>query len=178
MAHIGNYAAALGGYMLLWSINSADYTVYFPPGVSRFVDLIITRFRRLTSNIISWRLFLYSYFGLILPTVRDASILFCGTSDSDNLQILLQCLGAAAAISAPHVPAWKAGYADDNVGGLLNAMLSDAGKLGKGMMLVLSLSVAAVNSPRIYSMSLEFQTLIPQLVTYPRYVFSVFPAVL
>ncbi|KAI0284669.1 NCS cytosine-purine permease [Russula aff. rugulosa BPL654] len=128
MAHIGNYAAALGGYMLLWSINSADYTVYFPPGVSRF--------------------------------------------------ILLQCLGAAAAISAPHVPAWKAGYADDNVGGLLNAMLSDAGKLGKGMILVLSLSVAAVNSPRIYSMSLEFQTLIPQLVTYPRYVFSVFPAVL
>jgi purine-cytosine permease-like protein len=57
-------------------------------------------------------------------------------------------------------------------------MLSDAGKLGKGMILVLSLSVAAVNSPRIYSMSLEFQTLIPQLVTYPRYVFSVFPAVL
>ena len=57
-------------------------------------------------------------------------------------------------------------------------MLSSAGKLGKGMMLVLSLSVAAANGPAIYSMCMQFQTLIPRLVTYPRYVFSVFATVL
>jgi purine-cytosine permease-like protein len=57
-------------------------------------------------------------------------------------------------------------------------MLSPTGKLGKGMMLVLSLSVAATNGPRIYSMGMQFQTLIPRLVACPRYVFSVFATVL
>lgn len=142
LAHIGNYAAAIAGYTLSWSLNSSDYTVYFPPGVS------------------SRRLFIYSYLGIILPTV------------------LLQCLGAAAAISAPSVPAWTAGYTDHNVGGLLNGMLSPTGKLGKAMMLILSLSVASANGPTTYSMCMQFQTLIPRLVTYPRYVFSVFATVL
>ncbi len=110
--------------------------------------------------------------------MRDASKFLRGASDSDNSQIFLQSLGAAAAVSAPSVPAWKAGYTDNNVGGLLNAMLSPAGKLGKGMMLVLSLSVAAANGPTTYSMCMQFQTFIPQLVAYPRYVFSVFATVL
>ena len=73
MAQIGNYGAAIAGYMLLWSLNSSDYTVYFPPGVSRFVGSHNDPRRRLTSNTISWRLFLYSYLGLVLPTVRDSS---------------------------------------------------------------------------------------------------------
>jgi purine-cytosine permease-like protein len=60
----------------------------------------------------------------------------------------------------------------------LNAMLSSAGKLGKGMMLILSLSVAATNGLKIYSMCMQFQTLIPRLVDYPRYVFSVFATLL
>ncbi len=67
-------------------------------------------------------------------------------------QILLQYLGAAAAISASSVPAWKAGYTDHIVGGLLIrvAMLSSAGNLGKGMMVILSLSVVAANGPTIF----------------------------
>jgi len=166
--------------MLSWSLNSSDYTVYFPPGVSRFVgshDSPSSR-TRLISNIISWRLFLYSYLGLILPTVRNTSNSFAEPLTLTTPQILLQCLGAAAAISAPSVPAWKAGYTDHSVGGLLNAMLSPTGKLGKGMMLVLSLSVAAANAPTTYSMCMQFQTLIPRLVAYPRYVFSVFATAL
>ena len=164
--------------MLLWSLNSSDYTVYFPPGVSRFVGSHHDPRRRLTSNTISWRLFLYSYLGLVLPTVRDSQKSFRGTSDSDNSQILLQILGAAAAISAPSVPDWKAGYTDHNVGGLLNAMLSPTGKVGKAMTLTFSLSVAAANGPTIYSMCMQSQTLIPRLVAYPRYAFSVFATVL
>lgn len=60
----------------------------------------------------------------------------------------------------------------------MNAMLSPAGKLGKGMMLIFSLSVASANGPTIYSMCMQFQTLLPRLVAYPRYVFSVFATVL
>ena len=103
--------------------------------------------------------------------------MFGETSDFDNPQILLQCLGAAAAISASSVPVWKAGFIEHKVSGLLIAMLS-AGKLGKGMMVILSLSVAAANGPRIYSMSMQFQILIPRLVAYPRYVSTVFATML
>jgi purine-cytosine permease-like protein len=92
---------------------------------------------------------------------------------SDRLQITLQCLGAAAAISAPSVPDWNAGYADGNVGGLLNAMLSPVSGFRKVLMVLLSLSVTGNNAPTIYSMCIALQTLIPPLVAVPRYVFSV-----
>ncbi|KAI0000618.1 purine-cytosine permease [Russula compacta] len=103
----------------------------------------------------SWRIFMYSYLGLNIPIIT------------------LQCLGAAAAISAPSVPKWNAGYADGNVGGLLNAMLSPVGRFGKALTVVLSLSVTANNAPTIYSICMGIQTLIPSLVVVPRYVFSV-----
>ena len=93
-------------------------------------------------------------------------------------QITLQCLGAAAAISAPFVPDWKAGYTDGDVGGLLNAMLSPIGKFGKVLIVFLSLSVTATTVPTIYSMGMAFQTFIPPLVAVPRYVFSVFATAL
>jgi len=97
---------------------------------------------------------------------------------SDHLQITLQCLGAAAAISAPFTPDWKAGYADGDVGGLLNAMLFPIGKFGKALMVFLSLSVTATTVPTIYSMGMAFQTFIPPLMAVPRYVFSVFATAL
>jgi purine-cytosine permease-like protein len=103
----------------------------------------------------SWRLFVYSYLGLNISTIT------------------LQCLGAAAAISAPSVPAWNAGYTDGNVGGLLNAMLSPVGGFRKVLMALLSLSLTGCNAPIIYSMCMAFQTLIPPLAAGPRYVFSV-----
>jgi purine-cytosine permease-like protein len=96
--------------------------------------------------------------------------LSCGASD--RLQITLQCLGAAAAISASSVPNWNAGYADGNVGGLIDAMLSPVGGFGKFLMVLVSLSVTGNNAPTIYSMCLAFQTLIPPLAVVPRYVFS------
>jgi len=103
-----------------------------------------------------WRIFVYSYLGLTIPIIT------------------LQCLGAAAAISGPFVPGWAVGYTGGNVGGLINAMLLPVNKLGKVLMILLSLSVTANNSPTIYSMGNAFQTLIPPLVVVPRYVFSVF----
>ena len=57
-------------------------------------------------------------------------------------------------------------------------MLSPVGKFGKIMMVILSLSVTATNAPTIYSMCMAFQTLIPPLVAYPRYVFAVFATLL
>ncbi|KAI0289541.1 NCS cytosine-purine permease [Multifurca ochricompacta] len=104
----------------------------------------------------SLRVFLYSYLGLNIPIIT------------------LQCLGAAAAISAPSVPDWDAGYAGGNVGGLVDGMLHPVGGFGKFLMVLLSLSVTANNAPTIYSLCMGFQTLVPPLVVVPRYVFSVF----
>ena len=92
---------------------------------------------------------------------------------SDRLQITLECLGAAAAISAPSVSDWNAGYAGGNVGGLLNAMLSPVHGFGKFLMVLVSLSVTGNNAPTIYSLCLAVQTLIPPFAVIPRYVFSV-----
>lgn len=121
-----------------------------------------------------WRIFAYSYLGLTIPIVRNALDGLVSRDASYRLQITLQCLGAAAAISAPFVSDWAVGYTDGNVGGLINAMLLPVNKLGKILMILLSLSVTANNSPTIYSMCNAFQTLIPPLVVVPRYVFSVF----
>ncbi len=82
-------------------------------------------------------------------------------------------MGAAAAITAPVVPAWDAGYAGGNVGGLVDAMLQPVGKFGKVLMVFVSLSVTGNNAPTIYSFGMSFQTFMPLLVVVPRYVFSV-----
>ena len=87
------------------------------------------------------------------------------------------CLGAAAAISAPSVPSWNAGYAGGNVGGLLKAMLSPVGGFGKVLVVLLSLTMTSAVSPMIYSMCMQFQTLVPPLAAVPRYVFSVLATV-
>ena len=92
---------------------------------------------------------------------------------SDHLHITLMCLGAAAAISAPLIPDWNAGYAGGNVGGLLNAMLSPVGKFGKFLVVLFSLSVTANNAPSTYSICMSLQTLIPPLVALPRYLLSI-----
>jgi purine-cytosine permease-like protein len=52
-------------------------------------------------------------------------------------------------------------------------MLSPVGRFGKFLMVLLSLSVTGTNAPGIYSICMESQVLIPQLVVVPRYVFSV-----
>jgi purine-cytosine permease-like protein len=113
----------------------------------------------------------YSFLGLAIPTVRSPLVRVRGTSNS--IQTTLQCLGAAAAVSAPFVPSWRAGYADGDVGGLLDSMLFPLGKFGKVSMVLLSLSVTTNNTLTIYSMGMAVQTLIPSLVVVPRCVVSV-----
>ena len=92
---------------------------------------------------------------------------------SNYLQIAIECLGAAAATSAPLIPDWNAGYAGGNIGGLLHAMLSPVGKFGKFLVVLFSLSVTANNAASTYSICMSLQTLIPPLVALPRYLLSV-----
>ncbi|KAG5642670.1 hypothetical protein DXG03_002354 [Asterophora parasitica] len=86
----------------------------------------------------------------------------------------LQCLGGAVGAVATTVPAWDAGYAGGNVGGLLEAMLQPVGGFGKFLTVLLSLSVAGNMAATFYSITLNIQVVIPPLVIVPRYVFSIF----
>ncbi|KAF8991748.1 cytosine-purine permease [Cyathus striatus] len=132
-----SFASTLAGFAVAWSPASADYGTYLRPDVS------------------GWRIFLYSYAGLLFPIV------------------LIQSMGAAVAAAAPAVPVWNEGYAGGNVGGLLEAMLRPVGGFGKFLTVLLSLSVVSNIAATFYSISLNLQICIPPFVAVPRYIFSI-----
>ena len=68
---------------------------------------------------------------------------------------------------------WGDGYDGGNVGGLLAAMLSPTKGFGKFLTVLLSLSTAGNIAAAFYSISINFQVLMPFLVVVPRYVFSI-----
>ena len=63
-------------------------------------------------------------------------------------------------------------FEGDNVGGLLAAMLSPVGTFGKILVVLLAINLASNIAGTFYSMTLNFQTFIPQLVVLPRYFLS------
>lgn len=84
----------------------------------------------------------------------------------------MQCLGAACAIAVPTVPLWTAAFEGDNVGGLLAAMLAPAGTFGKILVVLLAINLTSNIAATFYSITLNFQILIPHLVVLPRYFLS------
>jgi purine-cytosine permease-like protein len=103
----------------------------------------------------SVRIFLYGYAGIIIPSVP------------------LLILGAAIGGAIGNIPEWSEGYDSTSVGGVLAAMLTPAGGFGKFVVVVLSFTMLGNIAATMYSISLNFQMLIPQLVVVPRYVFSI-----
>ncbi|KAL5342475.1 permease for cytosine/purines, uracil, thiamine, allantoin-domain-containing protein [Aspergillus crustosus] len=108
-----------------------------------------------TPTVSTTRIFAYTYFGLFLPTVP------------------LMTLGAAIGASAPSIPSWADNYATYGVGGVLDAMLSPAGGFGKFVSVLLSFSLLGNLAASMYSISLNFQLLLPFFVRVPRFVFSI-----
>ncbi|KAF8991743.1 cytosine-purine permease [Cyathus striatus] len=139
-ASILSFASTLAGFAVTWSALSSDFTTYLRHDVS------------------SWKLFWYSYLGLLLPIV------------------LIQCLGAAVVVGAMSFPGWETGYTEGGVGGLLDAVLHPTRGFGKFLTVLLSLSVTANIAATFYCISLNIQVFIPPLVIVPRYVFSLLAA--
>ncbi|KAJ7151151.1 permease for cytosine/purines, uracil, thiamine, allantoin-domain-containing protein [Mycena filopes] len=132
-----SFAAVIAGFVLTWSPLASDFSCYMKPDAP------------------SKRIFVYSYLGLVLPTVA------------------LQLFGALIGACLAGVPAWQAGYETGDVGGILNAMLSPAKGFGKFLTVLLALSVMGNVAATFYSISLNMQILMPVLVVVPRYVFSI-----
>ncbi|CAK7221578.1 hypothetical protein SBRCBS47491_004573 [Sporothrix bragantina] len=99
--------------------------------------------------------FVYSYAGLVLSTVP------------------LMTLGAAIAGAIANVESWDEGYANNMVGGTLNAMLAPAGGFGKFMTVLLALSLIGNLSATSYAVTLNFSMFIPILGRVPRPIYAV-----
>ncbi|KAF9518804.1 hypothetical protein BS47DRAFT_1289168, partial [Hydnum rufescens UP504] len=68
---------------------------------------------------------------------------------------------------------WQDAYNQGSVGGLLPAMLALAYGFGKFLAVLLSLSLISNVTTTFYSISLNFQMLMPFLIIVPHYVFSI-----
>ncbi|KAH7327733.1 permease for cytosine/purines, uracil, thiamine, allantoin-domain-containing protein [Stachybotrys elegans] len=136
-AAVISFGMIVASYMIPWAAIASDLTTYFDPKVP------------------SWRVFSYTYFGLLIPTV------------------LLMTLGAAIAGAIPNNPSWWLAYEVNLVGGVLRAMLSRAGGFGDFVVVVLSLTLLGNTAGTMYAITLNFQTLVPWLIRVPRYGFAI-----
>ncbi|EMR70150.1 putative purine-cytosine permease fcy22 protein [Eutypa lata UCREL1] len=107
------------------------------------------------STVSTFRIFAYTYAGLCFPTVP------------------LMVLGAAIGGATANNEAWAQGYDEHIVGGVLQAMLTPAGGFGKFVAVLLSLSVVGNLAAAMYSITLNFQLLVPLFLRVPRNVFAI-----
>ena len=82
-------------------------------------------------------------------------------------------LGAAIGGAIPSIPSWTAAFAEGSTGGVMLEMLQPAGGFGKFVAVVLAFSLLGNLAGTMYSVSIQFQMLLPILSRVPRYVFSV-----
>ncbi|KAF1835369.1 NCS1 nucleoside transporter [Decorospora gaudefroyi] len=141
-SQILSFGAIIASYIIPWACVASDLTTYFSPS------------ERLTSG----RVFVYSYLGILIPTV------------------LLMTLGAAIGGAMPNIPEWEEGFGGNQVGGIFAAILDRAGGFGKFLLVILAFSLLANVSGTMYVLTLNFQNLLP--VRIPRYVYAVVVAAL
>ncbi|CCM05633.1 uncharacterized protein FIBRA_07862 [Fibroporia radiculosa] len=104
----------------------------------------------------TWRIFFYSYFGLLLSIMP------------------VHLLGASFTGGALFVPAWKAGLGNgNNIGGLIGAVLLPAGGFGKFLLVLLSLTTPSQCAPAMYTVCNSVMTLAPFLAKVPRFLLAI-----
>lgn len=106
-------------------------------------------------SVSSYRIFAYIYAGLLVPSVP------------------LMVLGAAIGAVVPSISSWSAGNADYSAGGVLEAMLHPAGGFGKFVSILLAFSLLGNLAAAMYSISLNFQLVIPIMARVPRLLFTI-----
>ncbi|KAF9527466.1 purine-cytosine permease [Crepidotus variabilis] len=102
------------------------------------------------------KVFTYVYLGFLLPSIA------------------WHMVGAAFAAAAPGIPSWDAGFeGGTNVGGLLAAVLSPAGGVGKFLLVLIALSTSCACAPTMYTFGLSFMAISSFFARIPRYVFVI-----
>lgn len=86
--------------------------------------------------------------------------------------IILMILGAAIGGAVPNVPSWQKAYDVDSSGGVLAAMLQPAGGFGKFITVILAFSLIGNVGASMYTVTLNFQVLLPFLIRVPRVIWA------
>ncbi|KAI0827161.1 cytosine-purine permease [Trametes gibbosa] len=108
-----------------------------------------------TNKASSTRIFLYSYTGFFFASLAA------------------HMLGAAFAAAAPGVPSWDAGFdGGNNVGGLIQAVLSSSGRFGNFLTVLVALSIPSACAPTMYTFASSFMTIHAWFARVPRYVYT------
>ncbi|THG94002.1 hypothetical protein EW026_g7375 [Hermanssonia centrifuga] len=109
-----------------------------------------------SKNASSLRIFLYTYIGLF------------------KASITVHFLGVIFAASAPNVPTWEAGFDNgNNIGGIINAILSPLSGFGKFLTALLALSIPSPCAPTMYIFGSSFMTIGSFFAKVPRYVYVI-----
>jgi purine-cytosine permease-like protein len=82
-------------------------------------------------------------------------------------------LGAAIGGATPNILSWTAGYSTNSTSGVLAALLHPAGGFGQFVTVILAFSILGNLSATMYSVTLNFQMLLPWLFRIPRVLYSV-----
>ncbi|WVQ86056.1 hypothetical protein IAT38_008224 [Cryptococcus sp. DSM 104549] len=134
-AGVLSFGGTIWGFTIGWSSLSSDYNVYMPATAK------------------SWKVFMWTYIGLIFPLV------------------LVMWLGAAIGATATVLPDWMDAYEEHELGGLVRAVfVPSMGNGGKFFMVLLVLSVVANNTVNVYSMGLSVSVISKWLAAVPRLV--------
>ncbi|KAF4616628.1 hypothetical protein D9613_008793 [Agrocybe pediades] len=104
----------------------------------------------------SVKMFVYAYLGFVLPCLA------------------WQMLGAALAAAALGIPSWQSGFdGGNNMGGLLDVVLSPAGGSGKSVLVIIALSTSCGYAPTMYTFGASFMSIHPFFARVPRYIFAI-----
>ncbi|KAJ5930181.1 hypothetical protein N7466_005674 [Penicillium verhagenii] len=104
-----------------------------------------------------YRIFAYIYAGLLVPSVP--------------LMVLGSAIGIA--VRSGNISSWSAGNTEYSAGGVLEAMLQPAGRFGKFVSVILAFSLLGNLAAAMYSISLNFQLVIPIMARVPRLVYTI-----
>jgi NCS1 nucleoside transporter family len=146
------YGCVLTGFLMSWATMVSDFCVYIHPAYQSECSL---PFNICFLAMNRTRIFIYTYAGLLLPIVP------------------LMCLGAAIGGGIVSVPEWTAVFSAHSTDGVVNEMLTSAGGFGRFVAVVLAFSVLGNIAGPMYSISVQFQILLPVLGRVPRFVFSI-----
>ena len=82
-------------------------------------------------------------------------------------------LGAAIGCAVPNIPSWSEAYETGSVGAIFAAMLTSASGFGKFITVLLAFSTLGNIAASIYSITINFQILLPILIRIPRALFAI-----
>ncbi|KAI0944997.1 hypothetical protein AcV7_001649 [Taiwanofungus camphoratus] len=137
-------------------------------------SMVISFATTTASSVISWCTMTPDYGVYHTPKASSTRIFAYTYAGFFIASITAHMLGAAFAASAAFDPVWATGFDNgNNVGGLIEAVLSPAGGFGKFLTVVVALSIPSACAPTMYTFASSFMSISYYFAKVPRYVFTI-----